>query len=451
MAAQTRKCATTLCANMVPTKYKFCADCKAKGIRGGSNQHLHVAVASVGEADPTIPPDSITEKGNEREQVVYARGEVRSLEDLIRVCNIDTSVWEIVEWSANKWEMGWVARDDKKNDSAQALPLFQIKARMRRISGTILTMERLRHELVADIRETMKADYRRVVNAPTKASQFVEDDWLFEFAPFDLHMGKLTWDEETVSNYDLKHAEDLFKASLDFLLARAQRLTDGKLSRILCVFGNDVSHIDNKRGETTKGTPLDVDTRYIKVYRRIVAIHRHAVNLLREVAPVDVVIVPGNHDELTSFHLGEILQASYENDPRVTVDNNAKLTKYYEFGTNLFGFCHGDSEKVSELPLKMAREMPEAWARCESREWHIGHKHISEKWEARQAFTQDFHSDKGVRVRRLTSLSAHDAWHTKHAYMDRRACEGFVFHRTAGFTDHLSFNVDHFTGKALSK
>jgi hypothetical protein len=54
-------------------------------------------------------------------------------------------------------------------------------------------------------------------------------------------------------------------------------------------------------------------------------------------------------------------------------------------------------------------------------------------------------------VRRLSSLTAHDAWHTKHAYMDRRACDSFLFHRDAGFTSALSFNVDHFTGKALSK
>jgi hypothetical protein len=97
----------------------------------------------------------------------------------------------------------------------------------------------------------------------------------------------------------------------------------------------------------------------------------------------------------------------------------------------------------------MAREVPEMWARCASREWHIGHKHISEKWEHRAKLEQDLFSDKGVRIRRLTSLSAHDFWHTKHAYMDRRACESFVFHRTAGFTAHHSFNVDHFTGEGL--
>jgi hypothetical protein len=100
----------------------------------------------------------------------------------------------------------------------------------------------------------------------------------------------------------------------------------------------------------------------------------------------------------------------------------------------------------------MAREQPDAWARCGEREWHIGHLHIKEEWASRQLkpVDQDGYAIKGVRVRRLSSLSAHDFWHTKHAYMDRRACDSFVFHKTAGFTSALSFNVDHFTGKALS-
>jgi hypothetical protein len=55
--------------------------------------------------------------------------------------------------------------------------------------------------------------------------------------------------------------------------------------------------------------------------------------------------VPGNHDELTSFHLGEILAARYDGDKHVTVDNSARLRKYYDFGTNLFGFTHGDARR----------------------------------------------------------------------------------------------------------
>jgi hypothetical protein len=378
--------------------------------------------------------DGIVDRGDTRDVTKTTTERVKTLADLVRVCEIDLEVWEIVEWHANKWEMGFKNAYQK----ADTLPLFQVKARLKKRGGVVLTMETLRKELLADI---------SAASVPRKPFPTVEGEWLYEFAPVDLHMGKLTWAEETVTNYDMKIATEMFNASVEFLLDRAMKLTSGRIDRILCVFGNDVSHVDTKRGDTTAGTVMDVDSRYVRIYRRICAIHRAAIDRLREVAPVDVKIVSGNHDELTSFHLGEILSAIYEKDERVTIDNSPRQRKYYEYGVNLFGFAHGDSERVNELPLVMAREMPDAWARCNSREWHIGHKHISEKnnWHS-----QDLFSDKGVRVRRLTSMSAHDAWHTKHAYMDRRACEGFVFHKTAGFTDHLSFNIDHFTGRKLT-
>lgn len=358
-------------------------------------------------------------------------------EQLLEMCRVDLSVWEIERQVVNKWEVG-----TKHPETGDVLvtPLIQVKVTLRRTASP--TLLELRKLLVEDIRAEVHKGRPQVVRYKPNA-----DGYLFEFPPVDLHMGKYTWDEETVANYDVDIAEDLFNQALDYLLNRAMRVTDGKIDRVLCLFGNDVSHIDDKSGQTTAGTRMDVDTRFIRVYRRICAIHRRAVDILRQVAPVDIKIVPGNHDELTSFHLGEILTTRYEDTPHVTIDNGPKSRKYYDYGVNLFGFTHGDEEKVSELPLVMAREEPERWGRCPSREWHIGHKHIVENhtWHA-----QDLFSDKGVRVRRLASLTAHDHWHTRHAYMDRRACEAFVFHKTAGFTDQFSMNVDHFSGKGLT-
>jgi 3',5'-cyclic AMP phosphodiesterase CpdA len=388
----------------------------------------------------TAPSESLIVTGDHAEVVRRSPDRVRTLADLIRVCEIDTAEWEVERWVANKWEQA--AMDAARQPIVT--PLWQVKAWLVRKTRTVRTLDALRTALVRDIRTEVRRRHQ-----PAATPKAAGKGWLFEFTPFDLHLGKYTWDAETVTNYDADIAADLFNASLDFLLGRALKLTDGKLERVLCVFGNDVSHVDSKKGETTAGTRMDVDTRYIRVYRRIVEIHRRAVDLLRQVAPVDIVVVPGNHDELTSFHLGEILAARYDTVKHVTVDNAPRLRKYYEFGTNLFGFTHGDSEKVSELPLLMAREMPDAWARCTSREWHIGHKHIAEQHAWRGA--QDLFSDKGVRIRRLASLSAHDAWHTKFAYVDRRACDSFLFHKVAGFTDHLSFNVDHASGRALGK
>jgi hypothetical protein len=435
--------AVTLCACGRPTKPRgrFCTRCYQRG-------------AAKTTPAPIVGSEVLAVAGDEATVAKTVTEKVRTLADLIRVCEIDTAEWDIVEWRCTASQQAAVPRAvgskqagwSRASSAPIVTQMFHVSAKLRRKSAAIKTLAALRHALVADIRMTAKAP-------PPAPRRYVASDFLFEFTPFDLHMGKYTWDEETVTNYDIDKAADLFNASLDYLLAQALKLADGTLARVLCVFGNDVCHIDSKRGQTTAGTQMDVDTRYIKVYRRIVAVHRRAIDLLRQVAPVDIKIVAGNHDELTSFHLGEILEVAYETVPHVTVDNNPRLRKYYEFGTNLLGFSHGDAERVSELPLTMAREQPAAWARCGEREFHIGHLHIKEEFATRRpgAVEQDGYAIKGVRVRRLSSLTAHDAWHTKHAYMDRRACDSFLFHRDAGFTSALSFNVDHFSGKALSK
>lgn len=404
----------------------------------------------VTSATPGRPTESMRVEGDRGEVTKdHLTKRVRSLAELIRVCDIDTAIWEVASWECKAYQQASVPRavgQSKQWRRPNAKPvitqLYSVSAKLRRKSRQVLTLEQLRIDLVADIRAEVQ---RR--KSPAIVHRFIEDGFLFEFPPVDLHAGKYTWAEETVTDYDLAMAADLFNASLDFLLERALRLTGGRMEQALFVFGNDVSHIDSKKGQTTAGTQMDVDTRYIKVFRRICEIHRRAILKLREVCPVVGKGVPGNHDEQTAFHLGEILAAYFEGDKHVTIDNSPKLRKYHEFGVNLLGFTHGDAQKIDELPLTMAREEPEAWARCTEREWHIGHLHIAEKKEWRPV--QDLHSDKGVRVRRLPSLSAHDAWHTRHGYMDRRACEAFLFHRSAGFTAQQSFNVDHWTGRPM--
>jgi hypothetical protein len=422
---------------------RFCSyDCaKASAARPEEAASPALVESVTGERDGKL---SVDKRGLSRR--------VRTLADLFRVCEVDSTIWEVDTWSCKGYQQASAPRAvggpgkhtwHRKSNKPIVTQLYAVSAKFKRKSGLVLTMEQLRAELVQDIRAEVQ---RR--KAPAIVHRFVEDGYLFEFSPFDLHAGKYTWGEETVTDYDLGAAADLFDASLDFLLERAVRAAGGRLEQAVFVFGNDVSHTDSKKGQTTAGTPMDVDTRYIKVFRRICEIHRRAFLKIREVCPVVGKGVPGNHDELTAFHLGEILAARFDGDPHVEIDNGPKLRKYHEFGVNLLGFTHGDAQKVDELPLTMAREMPEAWARCSEREWHIGHLHIAEKKEWRPV--QTLHSDKGVRVRRLPSLSAHDAWHTRHGYMDRRACESFLFHRSAGFTGSHSFNVDHFTGKALS-
>jgi hypothetical protein len=427
------------CGTLIDPRAKLCRACyNGKPTQPQQDQTLNQLLT-----------DSFKDNGNGTAEVVTTTEDnVRTLDDLVRVCKIDLDVWEVERWVANKWEVA-AKLGDKGSETLVSRPLYQVKVWLKAKSAASKAQENFRAQLADDI----TALVNRAPAVWTGTRPFAEErgNWLFTFEPYDLHVGKNTWKRETVINYDIHTAEGLFNGALDYQLQMGLRIAGSQLDRILCVFGNDVSHIDNKSQTTTGGTFMDADSRYARIYNHVVDMHLRAVEKLKQIAPVDIVMVSGNHDELTAYHLGVVLDRLYASDPNVTVDNNPHMRKYYEYGVNLFGFTHGVAEKVSELPLTMAREQPEMWARCSSREWHIGHLHKSEQWNAGNpgSQVQTLHSDKGVRIRRLTSMSGHDAWHTKHAYMDRRACQGFLYHKQAGYTAELSFNIDHFGGHGL--
>ena len=78
------------------------------------------------------------------------------------------------------------------------------------------------------------------------------------------------------------------------------------------------------------------------------------------------------HEE---FYAGEVLSAWFKNDQNVVVDNGLESRKYYEYGTNMIMFTHGDKEKAAQMPLKMPTEQPMMFARTKFREVHCGHLH----------------------------------------------------------------------------
>jgi DNA repair exonuclease SbcCD nuclease subunit len=162
-----------------------------------------------------------------------------------------------------------------------------------------------------------------------------------------------------------------------------------------------------------------------------------AIDRLMLVAPVKVLVVPGNHDRANALKLGVVLDAWYRNTDRVEVDAGPDLRKYEPYGVNLIGFTHGSEEKHADLPLTMAQEKPAEWARALHKEWHLGHFHKRKQ----QNFTAgDTHG--GVPVRILPSLSGTDAWHYMKGYVKgQRAAEAYLWSFDNGYAGHFSSNV----------
>lgn len=333
-----------------------------------------------------------------------------SEQDMVALFQVDTARWEVVKLTHNQWATGAKGPDGEP----VVTPLYQTTIHLRLRPGAE-GLETLATRLLANL-STAYCPTIPLTEGPVPLRRH-----LLEVDPFDLHLGKKGWGEETESaDYDIGIACRDFRAAFDDLL----RKTSGfEFEVALLAVANDLLHTDNLRSETTAGTRVDSDSRYHKMFDVAVGEMVWAVRRLLEVArTVHVVVPPGNHDKLGAFLLMRVVEAIFANEPRVTFDNAAPLRKYYQWGRTLWGFTHGSEEKAADLPLIMAQERPQEWAATVFRLWRTGHLHKSRqtRYVAGDSFT-------GVEVRVMRSLSGTDAWHYSRGYVkERRAVEAFV-------------------------
>jgi len=326
---------------------------------------------------------------------------VKTLADLIRVCDIDTNEWAVERWTANKWD----------SLSEDGPPRYQVKATLKRKAHVL----QVRDELAQMIK-----DAKTQMPRPAKAQKGSKGGVLVEVSIPDLHLGKLAWDGETGhGSYDSKEAQRLFREAASTLMAR---VSAHRLERIVFVVGNDFFHSDTKAGTTTGGTHLDNDSRFPKMFTEGRKLLTEVIEQFRTVAPVLVVMCPGNHDATANFTLGEALGCWFHHYTDVEVWNQPTPRKYFQYGQVMLGWTHGDKGKRENLPLLMATEQPAMFGATRFREIHTGHLH--------QTRTQEF---MGVRVRISPALCAADAWHNENQFVGNlKQAEAFVWDRELG-------------------
>jgi hypothetical protein len=279
--------------------------------------------------------------------------------------------------------------------------------------------------------EALKGLAKQEIGRVPKAVSTPKDTGiLLEIATPDLHVGKLAHSIETGGRpYDVKIAIATFERALEALVARTAIYN---VEEILLVAGNDLFNSDSPENETTAGTAVSCDGRFHKTFHHVRNMMVKAVERLRQIAKVHVLIVPGNHDKLTAYHLGDSLECYFHADPQVRVTNTPAVRKYVEWGKCLIGFCHGDEGRRTEYAQLMAVENPQAWGRTEYREIHTGHYHKQQ--------LEEFH---GVRVRILSALCPADDWHAAQGYIGAvRQAEAFVWSKAEGLLAQVYYNDD---------
>jgi len=383
-------------------------------------EYTDKGLSNIGEC---INIDENRASGKLRLFILSADPRIQTEAEALAKAQIDTDIWEVDRILIKSYETGCKVEsadaDGHKTVMGVAVtPLFSITLTLKKIKNE--EQFKAFRALVNELKEKPVA-----IPKITRPKLLAPERHLFEINLADHHFGKLAWGPEVLENYDLDIARDRYLGAMDELLADAKNYP---IESILMVMGNDHYHVNNAELTTARGTSQDVDGRWQKVFRvgKIAAVD--AIEMARGVAPVEVMIIPGNHDPEWCFFLGEVLAERYRGATDVTVDNRPLLRKYKHYGSSLIGFTHGDKEKMGDLPLVMAQEMKKAWAESTYREVHIGHLHKRSESKFTAGDTWN-----GVSVRRVPSLCGTDSWHHSHGYTGAvKSSDAYLWHWNNG-------------------
>ena len=268
--------------------------------------------------------------------------------------------------------------------------------------------------------------FKTAVKAPKK----VNSDYLAMYMMGDHHFGMLADSEAKMSgddaDWDVKIATSILLDSTNRL---ASRVGDAEIGVLLNV--GDFFHADSSANTTTKGTPVDVDTRIAKTFKLAGRLFQTLINkMLQTHKEVVVINVRGNHDSDMACHLSSCIELLYAKEKRVNVLQNYSKFIHYQWHNNLFVFHHGDRMKHEQILQAVIRNLDDEWSQSKNRYCHLGHIHHH---TAREVGSMHFEH--------WGSLTSTDQWHSDSGYGAERSMTAVVYHKDTGEDSRVKIKV----------
>jgi hypothetical protein len=372
-------------------------------------------VSSTAEAEISEPvTERVINVSNDEGTITVSgiREEVCNLDDLIRICKIGPE-WRVESYTQKAYQ-GFIKNAEGQ---IQTVQLFSISAKVK----SNRDLNTIRMEL-----EAMVSEARGHLQAPPpRASSFVDSGILVSVNVTDLHLGKLAWAPESGQNWDLKIAQQVY---WDAIYDVTEKIRVWNPEKIILTVGSDLLNADNSENTTTGGRPQSTDGRQTKTLRAAWQLKRDTIEHFRRMAPVHVVVFPGNHDALMSFAIGEILSVAFEGFADVTIDNTPTNMKYAKWGDCLLAYVHGNGVKPRDIVETVSEEKAEWWGQTIHRGAESGHLHDQAVFEFR-----------GMTVYRNPALCAPEDWHKGRMFVGKmRALHCRVWDKLDGAIAQIS-------------
>lgn len=347
-------------------------------------------------------------------------GEPITPEAIMKAHNLKPDDWEVVTYKTNFWQA--------QQKGGGTMLLYQSKITVKPKTGSL--------SLDAIDEHFRQLDRQNFIppNIIIRNGKFMS-----EINIADLHLGKLCWHGNTGVNYDYKIAKDIYYNAINEICHEIRHKDN---EYITFVWSNDFFNADTIGNTTTGMTPQECDVRWQKMYDIGVEMLVRGIETIQEKlkVPVKTFYTPSNHDEINGYHAIKRLEAWFRKDKNVIVDTSAYPRKYQLFGTTLLGYAHGNKEnskgnkdKASRLASLMPIEVPELWSKSKTREFHTAHLHSE----------QMIQEINGVIVRRISSPTAADTWHTENGFIGAvRKTQTFVYDKQRGLIHTINTPVE---------
>ena len=333
------------------------------------------------------------------EIVINTKDEIKSLDELIVKCKIDTDKWEITKYVQNYWGNG-------------ETPHWQVKAWLGKKST-----EQVFQDAFVDFLDSYKPVSQEVMSPKWEGNKFPA---MLIINKQDSHLNK--YDIDGNNNITDRLANIMYKVEV---IANQATLSNN-LDQITYILGSDEFNSEFT-GMTTKGTPQTNTHTYQTSFEYICGHEVLMITMLLQYAEnVNVVYVAGNHDEFVGWHMVNWLQTYFRNTERLTFDCSPKYRKYISYGRSALMFNHGDAIKPAKLAALFPIEYREGWSFHQNFYIFTGDKH--------HEVSHDFN---GIKFYQIPAFSnAKSLWDDKNGHtMSKAEVTGFLIEQGSGMTN----------------
>lgn len=310
--------------------------------------------------------------------------QIKSLEELIEKCGIDTSIWNIDRYVQNYW-------------GSNKDPHWQAKA--------WLTKKAKGDDFQKEFIQFLKNYKPKIQLLHPKTSLPTAPRGCLVINKQDQHLNKFD------INGDNSIEKRFFEIYEKTKSIAEVAVFSHKLEKIYYVIGSDQFNAE-WTGTTTRGTKMENVGTFHDSFEAICNHELGMINMLKSYCRnIEVMFVSGNHDEHIGWHLITWLKAMFRNSSDILFETSPKYRKYARFGKNALMFNHGDAIKPPKLANMFPIEFKDQWSKCDNFYIFTGDKH--------HEITMDFH---GIMFFQLPALSkAKSSWDDKQGHTCTKA------------------------------